>query len=123
MKPLLKAIKEFVRFAPIVKNIWLALSYAKITPFGWYVIIGHSIEYDILLLLLSILFKFCLWHRVLIYSLMLSVTFEGLQNAGYFIAIETFNIAYMVIFSLLLSSVLYYLHGQKAKKRTYSSIK
>lgn len=41
-----------------------------------YPIIGHSVAYDILLLVLSRMFAFCAWHRLLIYSMLYNIFIE-----------------------------------------------
>ena len=42
----------------------------------FYPVFGHSLIFDILLLYFSRVFKFCAWHRLLIWNLILNITTE-----------------------------------------------
>lgn len=41
-----------------------------------YPIFGHSIMFDLLLLYMSYSFKFCSWHRILIFSMIYNISVE-----------------------------------------------
>jgi hypothetical protein len=117
-KIVLIIIKLSVKYIPITKNIWLCLYFSGVISDKAYPFIGHSIEYDLLLLLLSILFGFCYWHYLLIFSLMFCVFFEFLQNSGMLLGVKFFNVSIFIILNLIGAAILYHKYGCFIKKKT-----
>lgn len=75
-------IHKFVRFAPIIVQFiiffnildeWILCT--SFTNF-LYPLIGHSLLFDFLLLALSKAFRYCLWHRILIYNMIFNISLE-----------------------------------------------
>lgn len=71
----------FVKYYPVLMQvIMLASIFDEFYPFSitnWlYPILGHSISWDLFLLAFSRMFRFCIWHRLLIYSMMFNVSVE-----------------------------------------------
>lgn len=115
----MKSAVLIVKFYPIIVNIWLCLILSGFISDSLYPIFGHGLLVDVLLLVLSYLFRFCTWHRILIYSMMINVTLEFLQNNGVFFS-DSFCISLTItITSLVLSTILYYKNGCYIKKNTH----
>lgn len=71
----------FVKYYPVLMQvIMLASIFDEFYPFSitnWlYPILGHSISWDLFLLAFSRMFRFYIWHRLLIYSMMFNVSVE-----------------------------------------------
>lgn len=74
----------FVKYYPVIMQvIVLASIFDEFYPFSitnWlYPIIGHSLSWDLFLLVFSRMFRFCIWHRLLIYSMMFNVSVEWIM--------------------------------------------
>lgn len=66
----------FVKYYPVLMQvIMLASIFDEFYPFSitnWlYPILGHSLSWDLFLLAFSRMLRFCIWHRLLIYSMIL----------------------------------------------------
>ena len=119
----MKSAVLIVKFYPIIVNIWLCLILSGVISDSLYPIFGHGLAVDFLLLVLSYLFRFCSWHRILIYSMMANVTLEFLQNNGVFFS-DSFCVSLtLTITSLVLSTILYYRNGCYTKKNTHKRFK
>lgn len=81
LKKIHKAVRTATCLYPILIHIVVMLNFMSYF-FGInftnvaYPLFGHSVLFDILMLMLSRLFRYCLWHRLLIYSLMVNIAVE-----------------------------------------------
>lgn len=71
----------FVKYYPVLMQvIILASIFDEFYPFSitnWlYPILGHSLSWDLFLLAFSRMFRFCIWHRLLIYSMIFNICVE-----------------------------------------------
>lgn len=71
----------FVKYYPVLMQvIMLASIFDEFYPFSitnWlYPILGHSLSWGLFLLAFSKMFKFCIWHRLLIYSMIFNICVE-----------------------------------------------
>lgn len=71
----------FVKYYPVLMQvIMLAGIFDEFYPFSitnWlYPILGHSLSWDLFLLAFSRMFRFCIWHRLLIYSMIFNICVE-----------------------------------------------
>lgn len=72
---------SFVKYYPVLMQvIILANIFDEFYPFGitnWlYPILGHSLAWALFILVFSRMFRFCIWHRLLIYSMMFNISVE-----------------------------------------------
>ena len=116
----LSALINYIKFLPIIIHVIMIMNILELAFKGlnitnfFYPILGHSVAYNILLLLLSIVFRFCYWHRALIYSMLINISIEWLC-VNFHIDILINNI--VVILSLittiytLISAVSFYKTG------------
>lgn len=71
----------FVKYYPVLMQvIMLASIFDEFYPFSitnWlYPILGHTLSWDLFLLAFSRMFRFCIWHRLLIYSMIFNICVE-----------------------------------------------
>lgn len=71
----------FVKYYPVLMQvIMLASIFDEFYPFSitnWlHPILGHSLSWDLFLLAFSRMFRFCIWHRLLIYSMIFNICVE-----------------------------------------------
>lgn len=108
-------LREFVKYAPIVVQFIIIFNILDEWIIGTsftnylYPIIGHSVLYDVILLILSRLFKFCLWHRILIYNMILNIVLEwfyvnipSLQEHNFILVASVLSTGISCIISILL---------------------
>lgn len=75
---------DMVKYMPIVMQFivfWNVLDYwlSGNSYSGWvYPLLGHSLIYDCMLLVLSFILRFCLWHKLLIANLIFNIVVEWL---------------------------------------------
>ena len=81
-----------------------------------YEVFGQSFMFNFLLLIGSFVFSFCTWHRILIYSMTLILLLETMYSIGLRIANYSYLCILIVLFSIILSSILYYKNGCYKKK-------
>lgn len=71
-----------VKYLPIVIHVIIVFNIldglvweARVT--NWlYPIIGHSVVFDLFLLFFSYKFKFCKWHHILVYDMLINILLE-----------------------------------------------
>ena len=73
-KFLYSCLINFIKVFPVVIQVIIVANifdyYHKFSITNWlYPLFGFSVLWGILMLLLSIVFKFCIWHRLLIYNI------------------------------------------------------
>jgi len=81
-----------------------------------YTIFGQSYLFNFLLLVSSFVFGFCLWHRILIYSMTFILFLETLQGLKIELNYYAYICVAITIISLILSTILFYINGKKSKK-------
>jgi len=112
----MKGLINIVRIYPIICNIWILLSmigqifYVDLME-KTYPFFGQSFFTNMIILILSYKFRFCLWHRILIYSMTFTLFIEtlnifGIENNYYFYIVLIY-----VFLSLVLSTFLYKING------------
>lgn len=111
----LRALSIVVMIIPIVKITWLIAYYLGYDNL-LYILIGHSIEYDIMLLVLSFVFCHCIWHKILILACMLSLLFEYLQAKNILLSVTFLDFSYLLIFASLIATLTTFTNGFIAKK-------
>ena len=81
-----------------------------------YIFIGDSLYINVVLYLLSRLFKLCSWHRILIITqtVCLGLEFLSLINVQ-------FDVAYWICGVIILGSLLALIYGKICKKKTGKS--
>ena len=88
-----------------------------------YTLIGQRFIYNAMLLYFSFKFKFCIWHRLLIYNMTFCLLLETLTNFG----IKLNNYAYIVIISTILtifvSIIIFKRHGTFNKEKSNTNTK
>ena len=109
-----RALINCIKFYPIIINMYIL--FIMITwSFGLrcslYTIFGQSYMLNFLLLISSLVFGFCLWHRILIYSMTLILTLESFYQIGLKFNYYLYICIAITLFSITLSSILYYKHG------------
>lgn len=87
-----------------------------------YMIFGQSYLFNLLLLISSFVFSFCLWHRILIFSMTTVLVLENLQFIGLKIDYYSYTCILIVVFSTVLSSILYYKNGCYREKNHSKAI-
>lgn len=88
----LKVIRLITGVYPVIDAIASFIDsilclYSGIELYPYYIIIDKSLLFCVILLALSKMFKFCLWHRLLVYSMMIcciidyaNVLYPGLMD-------------------------------------------
>lgn len=87
-----------------------------------YTFIGQSFYLNSIVLILSYKLRFCLWHRILIYSMSFVLFLETLSLYGVYLNYYLYICSCILIFSLLTSAILYYKYGC-FNKRTFKNTK
>jgi len=119
---------KFVKLIPIVTTAWLAIA-ALLLMIGIknadleYSIFGHSLIINMMLLSGSLYLKFCNWHRMLIYNLILINMLEWINNRWYEFPDHLLlrSVMFVMCFSILTSTILYFKYGA-AKNTTTKGI-
>ena len=121
MRPLLKLIKYY----PILVNLYVLLgmliyvSGIRINVSTYlYTYIGHSFYVDIILILLSIVFIFCVWHRLLIGNMMLCLAIETLTNYNVYIKNDVYIMIISTIITIFISLFIFRKHGTFSTKKS-----
>ena len=99
-------VVRLIKYYPIILNLYILLLSAlqllgvSVSFDGMiYTFIGQSFILNILILILSKKFRFCLWHRLLIYNMSFCLLLETLYNFG----IEVKNSTYIVVISTIIT--------------------
>lgn len=71
----------FVEYMPVAMQVIILLNifdyYYPVSLTNWlYPFLSHSVAFDLLLLSFSRMFEFCIWHRLLIYSMLFNIILE-----------------------------------------------
>lgn len=80
--------KGLITVLPIIVNTLFAVTAVVYYQTGtnlsphWYALFGHSVAFSLLLVFLSYLFRFCSWHHVLCFAMLLCISLEELSAEG-----------------------------------------
>lgn len=114
MRPLLQLIKYY----PILVNLYILLgmliyvSGVHINVSAYlYTYIGHSFYVDIVVLLLSLKLKFCVWHRILIANMMICLAIETLTNHNIYIKNDVYIMIISTIITIFIALLIFRKHG------------
>lgn len=113
----------FVKYTPIVINLWLVSLLIKAIAGDTYFYFGGSYWYIFGLVILSYAFKFCTWHRILIFSMFSHLTLELMQSKGIFFSGMDKTSLIIITISLIISTILYYTNGCHFKEKNCISTK
>lgn len=80
-----KYIVCFVKYIPVIINVWILFILLGVISDKMYPIFGQSILFNALLYLLSIKYKLCFWHKSLIFSMTFCLIFEFFEINGIFL--------------------------------------
>lgn len=109
----MKLITALVKYIPVIINMWILLIVTGCISSSLYPFLGHSILFDILLFSASYYFRFCLWHKILISSMIISLILEYTQNSGFEISFINHLLFLNTLIAIILSTLLYYFYGRK----------
>jgi len=113
------AIKNMTKYYPIIMNmaiLFVMVGYVfEIKQPIIYPFIGQSVYFNILILFLSYKYKFCSWHRILIFSQSVVLIMELLNNYGLKINYYAYICIILIVSALFLSTLLFYFHGRTKK--------
>lgn len=123
-------IVKLIKFYPVVLNIiilFMMLMYILDIDLNinkyLYTFIGQSFIYNAILLYFSFKFKFCIWHRLLIYNMTFCLLLETITNFGF----KLNNYAYIVVISTILtifvSIIIFLNHGTFNKEKSNTNTK
>lgn len=113
----MKTVISLIKYIPIVINLYIILIMSDILTSELYPFFGQSFLFNGFLLVCSFAFRFCLWHRILIFSMSLCLFLEFLQNCGMLINnFEHICITFTVV-AMFASTLLIYLYGCYVKKK------
>ena len=114
MRPMLKLIKYY----PILVNLYVLLgmliyvSGIRINVSTYlYTYIGQSFYVDAVFILLSVVFRFCIWHRILIANMMLCLAIETLTNYNIYIKNDVYIMIISTIITIFISVLIFRKHG------------
>ena len=111
---------DCLKFYPIIINTYIIIVmflYLIGIKISLYDIFGQSYMFNLLLLTSSYVFSFCLWHRILIYSMTSVLILETATNFGLKIGNYPYLCILIVLLSIILSSILYYKNGCYCEKK------
>lgn len=126
MKFLVKQIKYY----PIIINLYILILmvfyvlgfHVDLNRF-LYVALGHGLYANFIIFGISKIFKFCIWHRLLLINMSSCLILEGLRQYGFNIN----NLPYIVVISTILtifvSIIIFRRHGTFNKKESNTSTK
>ena len=123
-------IIKLIKYYPILLNAYILITmilyiigYNLSIYKYFYTIIGQSFIYNAMLLYFSFKFKFCIWHRLLIYNMSFCLLLEAITKYG----IKINNYAYIVVISTILtifvSIIIFRRHGTFNKEKNNTNTK
>lgn len=79
-----KACVNFVKYYPVLMQVIILANifdeFYPISITNWlYPIVGHSLAWDLFILAFSKMFRFCIWHRLLIYNMIFNIIVEWIM--------------------------------------------
>ena len=114
----MRALIKLVKYYPILVNIYILIimltyvSGIRINVSTYlYTYIGHSFYVDAVFILLSIVFRFCVWHRILIANMVLCLAIETLTNHNVYIKNDMYIMIISTIITIFMSLLIFRKHG------------
>ena len=121
----MRALIKLVKYYPILVNIYILIimltyvSGVRINVSDYsYTYIGHSFYVDAVFILLSIVFKFCVWHRLLIANMMLCLVIETLTNHNIYIKNDVYIMIISTIITIFIALITFRKHGTFSTKKS-----
>ena len=121
----MRALIKLVKYYPILVNIYILIimltyvSGVRINVSTYlYTYIGHSFYVDAVFILLSIVFKFCVWHRLLIVNMMLCLAIETLTNYNIYIKNYVYIMIISTIITIFIALITFRKHGTFSTKKS-----
>lgn len=111
----IKNLVLLIKISPIIMNLIIVvelifyLLHISVCSYI-YPIFGHSLYFNILLLILAETFKFCMWNKILIHNLILIIIMEWISVNV--IHINAYLYIYLILsistITMIVSTLLYY---------------
>ena len=121
----MRTLIKLVKYYPILVNIYILIimityvSGVRINVSSYlYTYIGHSFYVDAVFILLSIVFKFCVWHRLLIGNMMLCLVIETLTNHNIYIKNDVYIMIISTIITIFIALITFSKHGTFSTKKS-----
>lgn len=116
---------NFIKYYPALMQVIILLNifdcYYPFSITNWlYPIIGHSLACDLLVLAFSRMFRFCIWHRILIYSMIFNISIEWITvNFDIYAIYDTIMdvVVIMTLLSIISSIILRFKLGCTENER------
>ena len=113
---------KIIKYYPVILNLYiLIISALQLLGINVYIdeyiytFIGQSFILNLLIAILSKKFRFCLWHRLLIYNMSFCLLLETLYNYGIEINNSTCIIAISTIITIFISIFIFSKNGTYEK--------
>jgi len=112
----MRILVKLVKYYPIIMNLYISfmmIGYiTKIIHNSYlYTFIGQSFYLNAIILILSNNLKFCVWHRLLIYSMSMILVMETFYNFGIAPNYYLYICAFISTLSLLIAAKLFLKQG------------
>jgi len=120
-----KLLIKLIKYYPVVMNVYISfmmvgyINNLIIKDFA-YTFIGQSFYINIILFILSLNLRFCLWHRILIVSMSLVLSIETFYNFGYELNYYLYICAAISIIALITFVILITANGRIYKRVIYN---
>jgi len=122
-------ILRLIKYYPILLNIYILFSILlyfgdvcdNISYYS-YTFLGQSFYLNLLVLLLSFKFRFCIWHRLLIYNMSFCLSLETIHNYGVNVSNHIYIVVSVTVITIFMAIVIYIKHGTFNKKKTNNSL-
>lgn len=115
---------KLIKYYPFILNLYILITMSLyIIGISYqlsnyvYTFIGQSFITNILLLHFSYKFKFCFWHRLLIYNMSFCLFLETLINYGILINNYIYIVVILTIITIFIALILLKRHGTFNKKK------
>lgn len=87
-----------------------------------YTFLGQSFYLNLLVLLLSFKFRFCVWHRLLIYNMSFCLSLETIHNYGVNVSNHMYIVVSVTVITIFMAIIIYIKHGTFNKKKPNNSL-
>ena len=120
----MRTLIKLVKYYPILVNIYILiimLTYVSgirinVSTYS-YTYIGHSFYIDAVFILLSIVFRFCVWHKILIGNMVLCLAIETLTNYNVSIKNDVYIMIISTIITIFIALLIFRKHGTFSTKK------
>lgn len=122
-------ILRLIKYYPIIMNIYIlasiSMSFIGISydsAYYLYTFLGQSFYLNLLVLLLSFKFRFCIWHRLLIYNMSFCLLLETIHNYGVNVSNHIYIVVSVTVITIFMAIIIYIKHGTFNKKKANNSL-